>query len=94
MKYNQIKQNDDCNSGAKIADAIAFLRENGDCLARNFDHEINDCSKKPTPSLEKEAGNYTVTDFMTLFGTEDAPDIKKLKILKYLFNLYRFNLFF
>jgi len=84
--YNQIKQNKDCNSGAKISDAVQFIRENGDCLSANFDAAVNDCGKLPNSALQKEAANYTVADFMTLFEKEAPADIKKLKIQRALAN--------
>lgn len=84
--YNQVKQSDYCGSGAKISDAVQLLLNNGDCLATNFDGDVNDCSKVPDPSLQAEAKHFTVTDFMTLFAKEETPAIKVLKVQKALAN--------
>ncbi len=84
--YNQVKQSDYCGSGAKISDAVELLMNNGDCLANNFDGDVNDCSKVPNPSLQAEAKHFAVTDFMTLFAKDEAPEIKILKVQKALAN--------
>lgn len=84
--YNQIKQNEDCNSGARIVDAVKFLQKNGNCLSSEFDQEINDCSKLPDPTLQAEAGNFAIADFMTLFAKDEKADIKQFKIQRALAN--------
>ena len=40
----------------------------------------------PDPNLQTEAKNFAVTDFMTLFAKDEAPEIKILKIQKALAN--------
>lgn len=84
--YNQVKQSDYCGSGARISDAVELLMNNGDCLANNFDTDVNDCSKTPDPSLQAEAKHFAVTDFMTLFAQDETPAIKILKVQKALAN--------
>lgn len=84
--YNQVKQNEHCGSGARITDAVNLLMKTGDCLSDNFDSDVNDCSTAPSPALQKEAANYAVADFMTLFAPDETPDLKVLKIKKALAN--------
>ena len=84
--YNQIKQNDDCRSGAKISDAVKFVSNNGDCLSQNFDGNINDCSRIPDAGLQEEASQFAPSDFMTLFAANEESEIKSLKVQKALAN--------
>lgn len=84
--YNQVKQGENCLSGSKISDAMDFVIKNGDCLAQNFDQNINDCNQMPNAALQQEAGNYAAADFMTLFATEEDAGTKVLKVQKALAN--------
>ncbi len=84
--YNQIKQNKDCDSGAKISDAVQLLTQNGDCLSNNFDADINNCDKLPNASLQQEASRFAIADYMTLFSKEEDPNLKVLKVQKALAN--------
>ncbi|MEM6316908.1 MAG: C1 family peptidase [Bacteroidota bacterium] len=86
--YNQVKQNENCQSGSKISDAMAFIAENGDCLARNFDRSIanEDCSAMPNLALQEEASKFAISDFMTLFSIDEDAGTKVLKVQKALAN--------
>ncbi len=84
--YNQVKQDANCLSGSKISDAMDFVIQNGDCLAQNFDRNINDCSVMPNAALQQEASTYAASDFMTLFSTEEDAGTKVLKVQKALAN--------
>lgn len=78
--YNQIKDQDDCQKGTRISDAIQFLMENGDCLAKDFDHNVNDCSRVPEPALSDAAKVFSIGDYMTLFGMDEEPMKKVWKV--------------
>lgn len=78
--YNQIKQGD-CRQGARISDAVRFLMEKGDCLAGQFDVELEDCQNLPDAQLQAHARRFAIEDFMTLFsqGASDQEKIYKVK---------------
>ncbi len=77
--YNQIKLGD-CYSGALMPTALEFLKIHGDCSARFFDYDVNDCHKQPTYELQQSAREYTIKDYMALFGSREEPDIKVFKL--------------
>jgi hypothetical protein len=73
--YNQIRT-EDCRKGSRISDAMRLLQEKGDCLARQFDFNVNDCLQTPDSAAATSAKRYTIEDYLTLFGTSESPDIK------------------
>ena len=73
--YNQIN-NGNCSRGSRISEALDFMKESGDCLAREFDFDVNDCEKQPNEDLQKTAQNNTIEDYLTLFGHNDHPRFK------------------
>ncbi len=77
--YNQIKRGD-CRQGSRISDAMQFLKTNGDCLARHFDFDVNDCRKSPVPELAQAARSFAIADFLTLFGSEDSAHVKVRRV--------------
>lgn len=79
--YNQIKAKD-CNGGARLSDAMQFITQKGDCLAKDFDTDINNCEKQPEDILQTDALEYAVADFMTLFSSEASAAFKTMKIKK------------
>ena len=74
--YNQIKKGD-CSKGSRLSEAMEFLRKEGDCLAREFDYEIENCKKLPDPALIQRARRDTITEYMTLFASK-ANSSKKV----------------
>lgn len=70
--YNQIN-NGNCSQGSRMSDALEFLKENGDCLAREFDFDVNDCEKQPDSLLETSAQNFAINDYSTLFAINEHP---------------------
>jgi hypothetical protein len=77
--FNQVKQ--DCAKGARLTDALRFLKERGDCLAKEFDFDVNDCQKAPAPNLAQMATRFAVSDYLTLFES-DASFETKVKQVK------------
>jgi hypothetical protein len=67
--YNQIKIGN-CSRGARISDALIFLQEKGDCLAKYYDKNLDDCEQPTTPALLKNANNFKITDYAALFDGE------------------------
>ncbi len=83
--FNQIKERD-CGAGSKISKAIDLIMENGDCLAKDFDQDITDCSREPGEELMDEAKQYSIEDFMTLFEIKADPKVKIYKVKQTLAN--------
>ena len=81
--YNQIKA-DDCKQGARISDALSLLSTQGDCLARQFDFEVNNCEQVPDSAVSMSARRYAIQDYLTLFGAKESGDIKVLRVKKVL----------
>ncbi len=77
--YNQIKVSD-CAGGSRISDAIDFLSSNGDCYARDFDRDVNNCQRNPEATIQEYAKKYKVSDYMTLFETDAGARLKVLRI--------------
>lgn len=77
--FNQINQGH-CDKGSRISDAIEFLVKNGNCHAREFDFDVNDCEKQPTDSLKKKSQGAAIHDFQTLFGIAANPKFKTWKV--------------
>ena len=75
--YNQVKKGD-CRQGARISDALEFLQKNGDCLAGQFDFDVNNCEQTPDDRIASAARRFTIADYMTLLGFDDAADHKTL----------------
>ena len=70
--YNQIKP-EDCRQGSRISDAMQLLSTQGDCLARQFDFDVNNCTQQPDTALSQQAQHFAIQDFMTLFGNNETP---------------------
>lgn len=81
--YNQIKS-EDCKQGARISDALRLLSTKGDCLARQFDFEVNNCEQVPDSAVADAARRYAIQDYLTLFGAKESGDIKVLRVKKVL----------
>lgn len=79
--FNHIKEGEDCILGARIVDAIDFLRKKGNLTAAEFDFNVDNCDKKAEPYQFKEAGLNTITDFATLFD-RNANDFVKVQQVK------------
>lgn len=79
--YNQIKT-EDCNKGSRITDALNFLSQNGDCLARQFDFDVNDCQSRPDSLVANTAKRYAIEDFLTLFGSKEEASEKVIRVKK------------
>lgn len=77
--YNQIKQGH-CGQGSRLSDAMEFVKNQGDCLAQEFDFDIEDCQKNPTENLKIKAIKDTVADYLTLFGSNEDPGQKVHKV--------------
>jgi len=79
--YNQIKP-EDCDKGSRISDALSFLNTKGDCLARQFDFDVNDCAKKPDSTVNEQAKRYSIEDYLTLFDSKEkeAEKVRRVKV--------------
>jgi len=77
--YNQIKIGD-CNRGARISDALVFLQQQGDCLAKYYDKNLDDCEQPVTASLQRNAADYRISDYAALFENEGEGLDKTSKV--------------
>lgn len=79
--YNQIKA-EDCDQGSRISDALTFLTKNGDCLARQFDFDVNDCAQLPDSMVTTQARRFAIDDFLTLFSAREnaAEKVRRVKL--------------
>ncbi len=77
--FSNIKLEDDCKRGARISDAVQFLVDEGNCLAREFDFDVNNCEQEVPPELRERAKQAAIQDYVTLF---DAQAPQRLKVIK------------
>ncbi|MEP6796000.1 MAG: C1 family peptidase [Saprospiraceae bacterium] len=73
--YNQIKKGS-CDFGAYISDAATLIRDKGDVRSKDFDKLKNKCDRVPTEKEIEFAHHFRIKDFMTVFGSADAPSVK------------------
>lgn len=78
--YNQL-QKGDCSNGIVISKALEALQEKGNCLASEYDFDVNDCTREVTPNLFSSARQYQISDYIPLFKT-DAPAEEKIQMVK------------
>lgn len=77
--YNQVSQGQ-CE-GIKMPTALKLLQEKGNCLAREFDIDVNDCDRAIPDHLVEKAGNYKIQEYLRLFDPNDL-DREKIKNVK------------
>lgn len=82
--YNLIRQedNDDCNKGAYIEDALILMKNNGDCLEKTFNYKNQDCRIRPEEEAIEEAQLYKITDYAAVFEIEEPARSKATKACK------------
>lgn len=75
--YNQVKIGD-CYQGSLFSKALEFLKNNGNCLSRDFDYPKDDCNKTPNQKHQNAAQNnhYEVRDFFTLYASNTSNNEK------------------
>ncbi len=60
---------------------MIFLQEKGDCLAKYYDKNLDDCEQPTTPDLLKNANNFRISDYAALFDGE-LDQIDKINRIK------------
>jgi hypothetical protein len=78
--YNQIIEGN-CNLGVTMPKALGLIQEKGNCLAKDFDTDPNDCTKEIPSSLYSKAQNYRIEDYIPLFK-KAAPADEKVRTTK------------
>lgn len=73
--FNQVSQGN-CELGISMPKALALLQEKGNCLAREFDFDVNDCLKEATEAHLQAAEEYRIDDFLPLFQKDAGPEEK------------------
>ena len=84
--YNQIKGEENCMRGSKIDEAVELVTTKGNCLAKHFDEDVNNCIKVPNRQALGEARNFIAQDYLTLFGKKDDNQVKVFKVKNALAN--------
>jgi Papain family cysteine protease len=85
--YNQLRPGEDadCNKGTFIEDALVLLKEKGDCLENSFNYQSTaNCQTKPDNKAFKEAVQYRIRDFASVFGVQEIGKNKTASICKML----------
>lgn len=77
--YNQLSD-DDCGA-IRMPEALHFMQSKGNCLARDFDFDVNTCHKKANENLLRKASEYKLEEFIRLFEP-NAPTEEKVRSTK------------
>jgi hypothetical protein len=79
--YNNIKVGTDCKTAeASMSTAINWLKNNGNCLAKEFDNRVDDCTKKPSASVLQSAKKFTIAEGARLFRINESAQSKISKL--------------
>lgn len=80
--YNQISRGE-CNKGISLISAMDLLLEKGNCLAKEFDFDINDCNRDVPQNLLQKATDYRIADYIRLFPLDAEPEekIKRVRLV-------------
>lgn len=83
--YNQVRKNHtDCTEGAYLEDALALLKEKGDCLEKTFEAGRSDCHLQPGDMHHTEARRFRAADYAAVFALDESPKSKIGKACKVL----------
>lgn len=79
--FNHIKEGASCQVGARFSKALDFLKNKGDCLAREFDHPSDDCTYLPEVPYD-DTSIDRIKNYARIFEEKDSKDekIKRLKM--------------
>ncbi|NND32295.1 MAG: DUF4384 domain-containing protein, partial [Saprospiraceae bacterium] len=72
--YNLLSD-DDCGA-IRMPTALRTMQEKGNCLAREFDFDVNECGKEASPGVLQSASNFRLDEFIRLFDPRDSATIK------------------
>ncbi|MCB9286316.1 MAG: C1 family peptidase [Lewinellaceae bacterium] len=75
--YNQIKLDEDCESGAYLTAGLRLLQQQGDCLISDFKNTPGNCRTVPRPIHKQKASAYRIFQYKALF-LPDATEKEKL----------------
>lgn len=68
--YNQIREGNDCRSGAFLHKGLHLLKTQGVCTLKSFPYDCNDCTRLPNPKQRAEAKRYTIRTFQSVFPSD------------------------
>ncbi|MCB0688315.1 MAG: DUF4384 domain-containing protein, partial [Saprospiraceae bacterium] len=77
--YNQLS--DDACGAIRMPDALRYMQARGNCLARDFDFDVNTCHKRANENLIRKASEYKIDEFIRLFDP-NAPLSEKVRSTK------------
>ncbi|MEM6378400.1 MAG: C1 family peptidase [Bacteroidota bacterium] len=80
--YNQINLGN-CDMGITMPKALNLIKDKGNCLARDFDIDPNNCTKPVTDNLYTKAEPFRIEDYIPLFKNEAeaAEKIRNTKLV-------------
>lgn len=78
--FNQLNSGN-CMQGITFPKALKLMQKKGNCLARDFDFDVNDCEEPVTEELKNQAGAYRIEEYIRLFNL-DATREEKVKNVK------------
>ena len=75
--YNQIRGGQsNCQSLSNMSEALELLKTKGNCLAREFDFNVEDCYARADNAIKERTRNNTVADYSRLFDKNTEGDTK------------------
>ena len=79
--YNQLA-NGDCQ-GVRMPRALQLMQQQGNCLAREYDFNVNDCGKEVPSELISRARAYRIEEYIRLFEPKEDPEekVKNVKLV-------------
>ncbi|MCB0632253.1 MAG: C1 family peptidase [Saprospiraceae bacterium] len=80
--YNQISRGE-CQKGISLVSAMELLQDKGNCLAKEFDFDVNDCNRNVPEKLLQKASDYRIADYIRLFPLDAEPEekIKRIRLV-------------
>lgn len=78
--YDSIKAEGDCNSGAKLIDALALLRR-GSVSQKELPYDASTCGS-PSEELRKKADDFRISDYSRLPISADIDDTLKSELAR------------
>ncbi len=79
--YNQLADGD-CQ-GVRMPRALQLMQQQGNCLAREYDFDINDCGKSVPPELISRAKAFRIEEYIRLFDPKEqaAEKVRNVKLV-------------
>jgi hypothetical protein len=73
--YNSLNQSQTCGQ-TSMAKAVEWLKNNGNCLAKDFDSNTSDCRRQPSANVQATAKKFALNDFQCVFNIKASRETK------------------